>query len=309
MSVEVHLPKIVCILGPTGSGKNDLALELSDKVELEIINFDSRQVYADLPLITAQPSDEEKNICPHHLYGFLKLEDKISAGRFVDMAEKTISEVLKRGSVPFLVGGTGLYIRSLIYGLVNIPDIPESIYQELEEQCQITGIGRLRQELEKVDPEYSSSISTMDRQKIIRALSVYRTTGISFSDWHKKQNRIPFFNALKIGIWKDLKDLTFDLDKRIGKMIEMGAVPEVEKAWVKSGKDDTCPAFSGIGCREIISMLEGEIDLREARTIWLKKTRAYAKRQLTWFKKEDNVHWFSRKDFSKAENLVVDFLG
>ncbi len=308
MNVRSHLPKIVCILGPTGSGKNDLALALSEKIELEIINFDSRQVYADLPLITAQPSDEEKNRCPHHLYGFLRLEDKISAGRFVDMAEKSISEVLERGSVPFLVGGTGLYIRSLIYGLVNIPGIPQDIYQEIEAQCQIKGVDWLRQELEKVDPEYSSSISTMDRQKISRALAVYRTTGISFSDWHKKQNQTPFFNALKIGIWKDLKDLTFDLDKRIEKMIETGAVSEVEKAWKKSGKDASCPAFSGIGCREIISMLEGEIDLSKAKTLWLKKTRAYAKRQITWFKKEKHVNWFAREDFSEAGNLVADFL-
>lgn len=308
MGVKSLLPQIVCILGPTGSGKNDLALGLSTKVDLEIINFDSRQVYADLPIITAQPTDEEKKTCPHHLYGFLRLEDKISAGKFVDMAEKTISEVLGRGAVPFLVGGTGLYLRSLIYGLVNIPDIPQAVYQKLEEQCQRRGVDWLRQELEKVDPEYSSSISTMDKQKISRALAVYRTTGISFSDWHKKQNQKPFFDALKIGIWKDLKDLTFDLDKRIEKMIERGAVAEVEKAWIKSGKNSSCPAFSGIGCNEIISMLEGKVDLSEAKRLWLKKTRAYAKRQITWFKKENHVHWFSREDFSKAGKLVADFL-
>ncbi len=303
------LPRIVCIIGPTGSGKNDLALKLCQTFSLEIINFDSRQVYADLPIVTAQPSEWEKQLCPHHLYGFLGLSEKISAGRFMDRARQTIAEVSGRGSIPLLVGGTGLYLRSLIHGLAHIPDVPENIQAELENKCSQSGINSLYQKLVDVDPVYAQTITAKDRQKIIRALGVCMATGKLFSLWHREQNKQPFYHALKIGIMWELEELLPRLKERIMKMIEAGAVEEVERAWFKSGRDPFCPAFSGIGCKELIGYIRKETDLDQTVDLWLKNTRAYAKRQLTWFRKEPDILWVRPGEVKKATKLVNDFLG
>jgi len=303
------LARVVCVIGPTGSGKNDLALWLSKKFPLEIINFDSRQVYSDLPIITAQPSESEKHSCPHHLYGFLGLRDRISAGAFMDRARQTIADVAGRGRIPFLVGGTGLYLRSLIYGLVHIPAVPEAIQAELESELRRSGVQVLYQRLISVDPVYSGSITGNDRQKIIRALGVYMTTGKPFSEWHREQNREPFYRALKLGIIRELEELTPGLKQRITKMIRAGAVEEVKKAWEKSGCDPFCPAFSGIGCAEVIGYIEGETDLEQAVDLWMKNTRAYAKRQLTWFRKEQDISWVRLDEKDRVLNLANEFLG
>lgn len=302
------LPGIVCVIGPTGSGKNDLALKLKQEFSIEIINFDSRQVYADLPIVTAQPSEWEKQSCPHHLYGFLGLREKISAGRFVDMARQAIEDVYKRGRIPFLVGGTGLYLRSLIHGLAHIPDVPEKIQTELENESNKSGIDPLYQRLVCVDPAYSRTITPKDRQKIIRALGVYIATGKLFSDWHREQGRKIFYHALKIGIIWELEELTPRLKQRIAGMIKAGAIEEIKKAWVKCGQDPACPALSGIGCREIISYINKQADLDQAVDQWVKNTRSYAKRQLTWFRKEPDIFWVRPGEAKKAAALVNDFL-
>lgn len=306
--LQEGLPRIVCVIGPTGSGKNSLALRISEVFPLEIINFDSRQVYSDLPIITAQPSQREKKLCPHHLYGFLGLNEKINAGRFTDMARQAVTKVSARGRIPFLVGGTGLYLRSLIYGLADIPNVPENIQNELENECRAAGIQSLHERLREVDPGYSRTITSKDRHKIIRALGVYMASGKPFSRWHLEQNKTPFYNALKLGIHWELDQLTPVLEKRISIMIRNGAVEEVEKAWQKSGYDPLCPAFSGIGCRELISCIQGKTDLKQSVDLWLKNTRAYAKRQLTWFRNEPGIAWVGPEDTVKGVDLVEKFL-
>lgn len=300
------IPELVCIAGPTGSGKNNLALELSRHIDLEIINFDSRQVYADLPIVTAQPGIEDQNRVPHHMYGFLKLWDRISAGAFVDLAVQEIAGVRSRGAVPFLVGGTGLYLRALIYGLADIPQVPREIAEAIEEMYNKQGIEALRQELQEVDPEYCSRISSGDRQKMARALGVYRATGTAFSQWHRNQSRQPRFRALMMGIRTGLDRLAPVLEKRISKMIEQGAVEEVKRAWNKCGRNAHCPAFSGIGCRELAGWLRGETDFEQARRQWLTNTRAYAKRQLTWFAREKDFYWLDSHDDPGAVKILAD---
>ncbi|MFP4083716.1 MAG: tRNA (adenosine(37)-N6)-dimethylallyltransferase MiaA [Desulfonatronovibrio sp.] len=301
-------PRIICVIGPTCSGKNDLALGLSKDFPLEIINFDSRQVYVDLPVITAQPSEQEKKICAHHLYGFLGLRDRISAGRFVERAGDCIKDVHGRGSIPVLVGGTGMYLRSLIYGLADIPAVPGEITRELENECRRSGVEGLYHRLKYLDPVYAETITDKDRQKIIRALGVYTATGKPFSRWHQEQNKDPRYNVLKLGIMEQLEELTPRLEQRITRMIQQGAIEEVQRAWEKSGHDPSCPAFSGIGCREVIEYIQGETDLDQARKSWLKNTRSYAKRQLTWFRKEPDIIHTSRDKAREELIRINDFL-
>ncbi|WP_028574509.1 tRNA (adenosine(37)-N6)-dimethylallyltransferase MiaA [Desulfonatronovibrio hydrogenovorans] len=305
---KTGLTPIVCVLGATGSGKNDLALELSRNFSLEIINFDSRQVYKGLEIITAQPSPEDKKLCAHHLYGFLEINKGISAGKFTEMASSAINKTASRKKLPFLVGGTGLYLRSLIYGLAEIPKIPDQIIKDIQKELSNHGIETLYQELSRVDPVYSSTITARDRQKISRALGVYRTTGEPISKWHERQNKKPRYKALLLGIKTDLEELTPFLALRIEKMIGRGAIDEVQRAYEYSGQNFSLPGFSGIGCREIISYIEKEMDLQQAKSLWLKNTRAYAKRQITWFRKEPGIIWTAPGDFSKASMQVEKFL-
>lgn len=299
---------IVCIIGPTGSGKNELALRLSEHFPLEIINFDSRQVYVDLPVITAQPSDGEKQVCPHHLYGFLGLRDRISAGRFVDRARQAIEKVCSRGRVPFLVGGTGMYLRSLVHGLAQMPQVPDSVQNELENTCRASGVEALYARLVAFDPVYARTITPRDRQKIVRALGVCLASGKPFSRWHREQDKRPLYNALKLGVMTGLEELTPKLRKRIGDMIRNGAVDEVRKAWEKSGHDHSCPAFTGIGCREVLGYILGQADLDETLNVWHKNTRAYAKRQLTWFRKEQELFPADPKVPAKSAQVISEFL-
>ena len=303
-----QLPKIICILGATGTGKTDLALFLAKKIDISVINFDSRQVYKELPIVTAQPGVEEQSVCPHYLYGFLTIREKISAGEFVSLASDLIWREWKRGRVPVLVGATGLYLRSLLYGLAPIPPVPDSARKEVKQKCEKYGPEKLYQELEKIDPEYARKIHARDRQRIIRALEVYLGTGVTISNWHKRHKPELKFLALKVGLSYNLDDLTKRLDARIDKMIALGAVEEVENAY-KVYKDETLPGFSGIGCPEIIAYLKGDITFEEVRMMWLKNTRAYAKRQITWFKKEDDIFWLREAEMELVRDRVNNFLG
>ncbi|MDQ7031345.1 MAG: tRNA (adenosine(37)-N6)-dimethylallyltransferase MiaA [Desulfonauticus sp.] len=298
----------LCLLGLTGTGKTSLALDLARKYPIAIINFDSRQVYQDFPIVTAQPSIEEQQVCPHYLFGFLKVYEQINAGQFVCLAEEKIKQVSEQKRLPVLVGGTGLYLRALLLGLAPIPPISEEIRQKVTQWEQEKGLAFLYEYLSKVDLEYASKIHFNDKQRIKRALEVYFQTGKPFSTWHKKQEQnVTKYNCLKIGLKMDLSLLTDFLAQRIDKMIQTGAIEEVKQAWLKYG-DKSLPGFSGIGIPEIIEYLEGKVNFIEMKLKWLKNTRAYAKRQLTWFKKESNVIWNTPANVRELKKEIEKWL-
>ncbi len=306
---DKDLPKIICILGPTGSGKNKLALDLAGCFPVQVINFDSRQVYQGLPIITAQPGSDELQVCPHHLYGFLKPDKGITAGGFVELAKESIEKVSRESGVPVLVGGTGLYLRSLVHGLADIPPVPEDVRRELQEQCRKQGPESLFQELQLIDPSYAAKISPRDRQRITRALEVFHSTGCTMSSWHENQPRKPFYRVLKLGVHVEWKWLVHGLHKRIQKMLLDGAVQEVRSVCREYGFNRSLPAMTGIGCREVLAYLAGEIDMHVCIERWFKNTRDYAKRQLTWFKKEPGVNWVSPEEPDLARQAASRFLG
>lgn len=297
---------VVCILGPTGAGKTATALGMARKFPVRVINFDSRQVYADFPVITAQPSPEEKAVCPHELYGFLPSTETINAAGFVEMAEQCI-EAAAPEELPVLVGGTGMYLRSLTSGLAPIPDIPVEIRERIRKRAEEEGGPALYAELEKVDPEYCLRTHPNNRQRNARALEVYEATGRTFSWWHNREVPPSPYNFLKIGIRVDLDELTPLLKLRIGKMLQAGAVEEARRAW-EICPDGNAPGWTGIGCSELLRFIRGEIDMEETVRLWAGNTRAYAKRQLTWFKKEKDIHWFAPEDHEKAVPFVERWL-
>lgn len=302
------LPKVVCIFGLTGVGKSNLALALGQRVSLEVINCDSRQVYQDFPIITAQPSAEEQSKLPHWLYGFLPTTEKIDAGRFASLAADIIVEVKERGHLPLLVGGTGLYFRALLHGLAPIPPVPAKIRSVIQTEAREQGLPVLYRRLQAVDPEAAARIHPNDRQRVTRAMEVYAFTGKPIS-WWQTEYRFPepCYQALKIGLKEDWSTLVANLELRIEQMLAQGAEEEAKRAWDRC-PDPFAPAWSGIGCAELLQYLQGRLSLEEAVDLWKKNTRKYAKRQLTWFKRETDVHWFTRCDFEQLCALVEDWL-
>ncbi|NDV21827.1 tRNA (adenosine(37)-N6)-dimethylallyltransferase MiaA [Desulfovibrio sp. JC022] len=300
------LRPVVCILGPTGAGKTATSLGMARKFPVRVINFDSRQVYTDFPVITAQPSPEERAVCPHELYGFLPTTETIHAAGFVDLAKERI-DVAAVDELPVLVGGTGMYLQSLTSGLAPIPDIPDEIRERIRKRAEEEGGPALYAELEKVDPEYCKRTHPNNRQRNARALEVYEATGKPFSWWHNREVPPSPYNFLKIGIKVDLEELTPLLKFRIEKMLEAGAVDEARRAWERC-PDENAPGWTGIGCIELMRFIKGEIDMDETVRLWAKNTRAYAKRQLTWFKREQDIHWFAPDEHDKAVEYVAQWL-
>lgn len=283
---------VICLAGPTGSGKTALALFLARHLNAEIINADSRQVYADFPLITAQPSPEERALAPHHLYGFLATQQKISAGRWAHLAQAKARELAKAGRVPLVVGGTGLYFRALLHGMAVIPPIAPELTRLLEAQMQSAGPEALHSQLAKADPLYAARIHPHDRQRILRALEVLEGTGKPFSWWHSNAMSAPLCTGPLFVLDCSLDWLRPRLAGRLDAMLANGALAEARAALSRCpGILDGArpPGWSGIGCAELLQHLEGEISLEECRKLWLAHTRAYAKRQLTWFRGESDA--------------------
>ena len=299
---------ILCLLGPTGTGKTSAAIAVARRMDASVINFDSRQVYADFPIITAQPSEEERAACPHLLYGFLPTREKMTAARFVELALETIEDVRGQGRLPILVGGTGLYLRSLLRGIAPIPEIPEDIRQGVLDRISREGPQKLHAELMQTDPEYAARIHKNDTQRNARAAEVYLATGKNMTWWHENGEHTPApYDALKIGMQIGLDELEPHLARRIDEMLSLGAVDEARAAMAECD-DPEAPGWTGIGCAELLAFLRGEMSRDEARVRWVKNTRAYAKRQITWFKKESDIKWFTPGESEKIADCVADWL-
>jgi tRNA dimethylallyltransferase len=300
--------RVICICGPTGAGKTGASLAIARSVNGAVVNFDSRQVYADFPIITAQPSEAEQGVCPHLLYGFLPTTGQLSAPAWADMAASEIAALHGKGMTPILVGGTGFYLQALLEPLAPIPEIPQEVRQAVLDRCHELGPQLLHRELEQVDPKAAARIHPNDTQRVTRALEVYQATGESLSLWQAKPaDNAPDYQVLRFGVGLDIKELEPLLDARIGAMLDAGALDEARAAW-KHCPDRDAPGWSGIGCAEILAYMLGEIDFGEARKQWFKNTRAYAKRQMTWFKRDKSIHWYRPGDAVEMAGRAADFM-
>lgn len=284
--------RVICLAGPTGAGKTDLAIAIGRLLGCEIINADSRQIYADFPIITAQPGPEEQAALPHHLYGFLETSRKISAGQWARMAAAEAGRIAARGRIPLLVGGSGFYFGAILGGLASIPDIPEDTRARVAADLERLGPEAMHSRLKALDPEYAGRIHPRDRQRIARALEVYEATGKNFT-WHHRHGKSEALCSGPLLVFSaTLAQLLPRLENRIRKMIAAGALEEAARAWTKY-PDPAAPGWSGIGCCEVLAHLRGETGAEECLARWLKATRAYAKRQLTWFRGRPEAIWIS----------------
>jgi len=299
--------RAVCILGPTGSGKTEAALLLARSMPVTVINFDSRQLYADFPIVTAQPEAHEQAQCPHRLYGFLPTAEAMTAARFAELARAEMAAAEAEGRVPVLVGGTGLYVRALEQGLAEIPPIAPEVRQWVLERMEREGSVALHADLAQADPESAARLHPNDTQRIARALEVFLGTGRTLTQWFAAQRREGTGVRLcKVGLSATLAELEPRLAKRIDMMLERGAVEEVRRAHDRTPHREA-PGFTGIGCMELLAHVLGEMALEEACGLWYHNTRSYAKRQLTWFAKENAVRWVRPEALNRLPALVREW--
>ena len=274
--------KIILISGPTASGKSNFAIKVAKKVNGEIINADSMQVYKQLKILTARPNKAEQKNIKHHMYGVVDLNKKFSTGQWLKVAIKKIKEIKKKKKIPILVGGTGLYFQSLINGLVKIPEISLKFRNKIRLMQKKDGQKKFYKKLLKIDPRAKDKFDSNDTQRTIRAFEVKSFTKISMYEWmYRTKPEFKQEEFLKLYIDFKREDLIKRISQRTVKMIKEGAINEVKK-FIKSKIKKDLSVNKVIGIDELTQHLDGKINLDQARELISIKTRQYAKRQATW---------------------------
>ncbi len=292
----------VALFGPTGVGKTALSIELAKNIG-EIVSVDSMQVYKQMDIGTAKPSIEERKGIKHHLIDIRYPNEGFSTGDFVREATKSIDDIIKRGNIPFLVGGTGLYFNSLLNGISEVPQSDPVIREELNNRHLNGGLYQLRKELEQIDNIYAAKIHPNDKQRTLRALEVYYTTGNNISFYHNTGIKPSPYKFLVIGLSCEREILYQRINKRVELMIEQGFINEV-KTLLANGYTPDSPGLSAIGYHELTEYINGLLTLDNAIDQIKKNTRRYAKRQFTWFNKNSGVNWFSANNIDLIKIFV-----
>ncbi|MBL7141936.1 tRNA (adenosine(37)-N6)-dimethylallyltransferase MiaA [Patescibacteria group bacterium] len=293
--------KLIVICGPTASGKTSYSLRLAKKYNGEIISADSRTLYQQMDIGTAKPQNSD---IPHYMIDIIKPDQEFTLAQFKNQSLKIIKDIYQRNKLPFLVGGTGLYISALVDNL-DIPKVPpdKKLRQKLEKMVIKHGPNYLWKKLIKLDPDAASFVQKQNPRRIIRALEVCLKTKKPFSKLRKKGK--PLFDALQIGIKLPREKLYQRINQRADEMIKMGLVEETQDLIKKYAP--SLPSLATIGYQEVISYLQGQITLEQAIDLIKKNTRHYARRQITWFKKDKRIKWI--KNYQQAKKLMEDFLG
>ena len=300
---------LVIVLGPTAVGKSECAIELARQFDMEIINADSMQVYREMDIGSAKPSPAQRTLVTHHLIDIKNPDEVFSAAQFRKEALSCIESLHRKGKKPLVVGGTGLYIRALTRGLFPAPPADHILRKKLREQEKNKGKWYLHQELTKIDPAAASRIHPNDTFRIIRALEVFHLTGKSISEQHQEhQFRESYFDVLKLGLMRDRKELYNRIEKRVDLMVNSGLVEEVKTVLAK-GYPPTIKPFQSLGYKQILGFLQGETDMDEAVRLIKRNTKRYAKRQITWFKKDIEIQWLTLpQQSSKIGETIKKFL-
>ena len=312
MDALYDCPRVVAIGGPTATGKTALSVALARQFNGEVINADSMQVYRGLSVGTAKATEEERAGVCHHLLDFLNPEEPYSVAEFVEMAAGLIPQITGRGHLPLVVGGTGLYITSLLHGIAfapqrSDPELREELQQEAEEQ----GAQALYERLRQIDPEYAAKVHPNNLPRVIRALEVFRLTGRKMSE-EQRQSRpeTPPYRSLCLCLtYRDRAELYRRIDLRVDKMLEQGILGEAETVWLHKAEYRT--AAQAIGYKEFFPYFEGTQSLAACTAALKQATRRYAKRQLTWFRHQNDAQWLyvdEEDAFGRAAELIQNFL-
>lgn len=298
------MKNIVIIAGPTASGKTKLSVDLAKAINGEIISADSMQIYKHMNIGTAKIKNEEMEGIPHYLVDEINPKERYTVADFKLRAEKLIVDIIERGKVPIIVGGTGLYINSLIYDLdMGKADTDLEVRKKLETLLEENGVEYMHNKLKEVDLLSSERIHQNNAKRVIRALEVFEVTGKPFSDQYNFRKTNDNYNPIYYCLTMDRSVLYDRINHRIDLMLEEGLVKEVQNL-IDMGIDIKAQSMQGLGYKEIVSYLNEEITLEEAIYLLKRDTRHFAKRQLTWFRREPLVEWIDKDKFENEEQIL-----
>ncbi|ACB85081.1 tRNA (adenosine(37)-N6)-dimethylallyltransferase MiaA [Natranaerobius thermophilus] len=302
---------LIAIVGPTAVGKTDISIKVAERLPVStgIISADSMQVYKKMDIGTAKPSQEIRTKIPHYLVDNVEPDEEFSVGRYQKHAKSILNQLYQNKELPLLVGGTGLYVDALIYDF-SMNELPKSTKyrQELQQKAEQDGLEQLYRKLEKVDPDAADRIHPNDQRRIIRALEVYYYTGEPISQRQKRRYDSPY-NLLIFGITMDRNKLYNKIETRVDQMIDQGLVEEV-KYLLENGYHLQLTSMQGLGYKEIAGYLMGDYDLETAVQKLKKNTKRFAKRQLSWFRRDPNIKWLDITETDKSEicDKIIDMI-
>ena len=290
-------PNLICVVGPTASGKTRLAVELAKALNGEVLSCDSMQIYRRMDIGTAKPTPEETQEVPHHMIDVIGPEEPFSVGRYVEMADPILQDILSRGKTCVLCGGTGLYVDSLMAGRTFAPYPETGRRQELEAMADREGIEAVLEKLRAVDPDSAERLHPGNRRRIIRAMEVYLETGKTITQHNLETQAVPAkYHPLWIGLdFTDRADLYRRIDRRVDLMMEGGLLDEIQRL-LSEGVPPTATSLQAIGYKEPMAALRGEMTMEEAVEKVKQESRRYAKRQLTWFRRNKEIHWIMQEE-------------
>ena len=302
-------PNILCLLGPTASGKTEIAILLSQRLNAEIISIDSRQIYRQMDIGTAKPTPEELQAARHHLIDCADITQPFSVADYQSLADAAITDIQNRGKQVLLVGGAGLYFRAIVDGLFEGPAADPSLRKQLEQEASDQGVDVLHNRLRACDPESAERIHPNNVVRVIRALEVYELTGIPMSEhqqqWQPENQRYPFI-AFGLTMPRDL--LYRRIEQRVDIMLANGLIAEVESLLAAGYPRDNF-ALQSFGYKELIAYLDGKCTYVEAVEQLKQNTRRFAKRQMTWFRKDTRIEWIDRVEISDVVDYIMGKIG
>lgn len=293
---------VIVVAGPTAVGKTKLAIDLALHFKTEIISADARQVFREMTIGTAKPSAEELARVPHHFINSHSIHHNFDAAAFADEAMKKIVELFKSHNSVVLCGGSGLYIKALVEGFDEMPDVKPGVREELNALLEREGIEVLKQELALADPQYFAEVDKQNPQRLVRALEVIRSSAKPYSSFRKKTKKELPFNVVKIGLELPREVLYNRIDSRMDAMIAAGLFEEAAQLLPLKNLN----ALQTVGYQEIFDFMEGKYDRDEAIRLLKRNTRHYAKRQMTWFKKDPAIRWFNPNDFTSIIQYIQE---
>ncbi len=297
---------VIVIVGPTAIGKTALSIQLAHVYDAEIVSADSRQIYKYMDIGTAKPTLQDMDEIPHHFLDILEPGSDFSSGTYGKQAREKIISLQKKDKNVIVVGGSGLYIKALLFGMISFDKKDDSIRTELVNRLSKEGLPKLYAELQKVDPELANRFSVKDTQRILRGLEVFLISGKRLSELQKEEEIPAPFKFVQIGLEMDRAKLYERINKRVDIMLEAGLVDEV-KTLLAKGFDKT-NALNAVGYKEVIDYLSGECDFDRMSELIKQNTRRFAKRQLTWFRKDKSINWQSMQVGTPIFNKIADLI-
>ena len=293
---------LIAIVGPTAVGKTALAIRLAQHFKTEIVSADARQVFREMNIGTAKPSNEELLAVKHHFINSRSIHENFNAGAFAEQAEVVINELFKRHEKIILCGGSGLYIKALLHGFDDMPEVPAGIRQSVIEDYEKNGLEWLQQSVSKSDPGYFEVADKQNPQRLMRALEVFRATGNPFSTFRNEKRKELGYQVIKIGLTLEREELYSRIDQRMDAMIASGLFEEAATLYPYK----ILNALQTVGYSEIFDFMDGKYDRDEAIRLLKRNSRRYAKRQLTWFMRDKEVRWFVPNEYDGIVQFIQE---